>query len=290
MRWRSLPSGHQRLAALARRAAAHNLPPLPLPLSRTFDLAGGLKAQYGEEYVGDPRLQKLIELNNINSHGLLSLGDLTAAFREGRFWAMANSLGRKLAVIGKVLELALTGRLLVGSGEPAPPVTAPGLPLNWRRRMKEILRDAHQPQDQNQEGTAQATREVSQESASVLEGEYGPRMSAGEANSRALELARADPSFATEPRVRKWAKAIGCSEGLVSKLPFWRATMERTGRGRKDNSPAPKVVSLTRDVEAVSGEGDRDEQLRRLIAEHKADEEPSPLDDTSRKVRTRKRL
>src|SRR5262249_20575463 len=161
----------------------------------------------------------------------------------------------------------------------------------WRRCVKEILTHPDQPQDQNRQGTAEATREADRESASVLEGEYRPPMSAEEANRRAVKLAEANPSFAREPRLRQWAKAIGCSAGLVVKLPFWRATMEQTGRGRKDNVPAPKVVSLTRDLEAVTGEGDRDEELKRLIAEQAADSEPSPVDDAaSRKVRTRKRL
>jgi hypothetical protein len=98
------------------------------------------------------------------------------------------------------------------------------------------------------------------------------------ANKRAMELAQADPSFVDRTQ-REWARAIGCSDGLVAQLPFWQATMERTGRGKPKSAAAPKVVSLTRAVEATTGEGTRDEVLNRLIAQQDADYEPSPLEE-----------
>src|SRR5262249_9592521 len=118
-------------------------------------------------------------------------------------------------------------------------------------------------------------------------------MTADEANQKAMELAKADRFFIQRSQ-REWAKLIGCSVGLVAELPLWRETMKRTGRGRKNRTPAPKVVSLTSELEAVTGEGEQDGVLKKLLADHKADSEPSPLDDdppdSPRKVRSRKRL
>ncbi len=120
------------------------------------------------------------------------------------------------------------------------------------------------------------------------------RMTAEEANKKAMELAKTDRFF-VERSLREWAERIGCSEGLVPKLPLWQATMEKTGRGRRDKAPPPKAVSLTENLEAVTGEGDKDEVLNHLVAEQEADAEPSPLyddppDSRPRKVRSRKRL
>jgi hypothetical protein len=54
--------------------------------------------------------------------------------------------------------------------------------------------------------------------------------------------------------------------------------MKATGRGRTKGK-APKAVALTNDLESVVGEGERHEVLNKLIAEHDADYEPSPVDD-----------
>jgi hypothetical protein len=117
------------------------------------------------------------------------------------------------------------------------------------------------------------------------------RMTKDEANATAMRLAEADRFFVHRP-LREWAKAIGCSMGLVAKLPFWLTTMEQTGRSQKGRVPLPKAVSLTSNLEAVVG--DDDAELRRLMDEQQADAEPSPLDDDPpnarpRRVRTRKR-
>jgi hypothetical protein len=118
------------------------------------------------------------------------------------------------------------------------------------------------------------------------------RMTAAEANERAMGLAKADRFF-VKRSLREWAEAIGCSEGLVAKLPLWLATMEKTGRGKKDRVAPPKAVSLTGNLEAVLG--DEDAELKRLMAEQQADMEPNPCEDDPpdtrpRKVRTHKRV
>jgi|GEM_PF-4800804 len=106
------------------------------------------------------------------------------------------------------------------------------------------------------------------------------RMTIQEANAKAMRLAKRNHSF-VRLGLRQWAEAIGCSEGLVAKLPFWRTTMEKTGRGKNNRETGPKASSFTPELEAVSRNGEGTElcQLKRLIAEQKADAEPSPLED-----------
>jgi len=103
-------------------------------------------------------------------------------------------------------------------------------------------------------------------------------MSVQTANQVAMELAKRKNSF-VNGSCEEWAKKIGCSASTVRKTALWKATMERTGRGRRDRNAKPKVVSLTPDLESAIGKPDG--ELERLIAESKADAglEPSPLDD-----------
>jgi hypothetical protein len=102
------------------------------------------------------------------------------------------------------------------------------------------------------------------------------RMTLAEANEKAMALAANDPSFVRQSQ-REWASRIGCSVALVDRLPLWRETMKQTGRGKRARPPAPKTVSLTPAVEAVTGT--EDAELQRLIEDQQADSEPSPLED-----------
>ncbi|MHB1422808.1 MAG: hypothetical protein ACYC3I_06360 [Gemmataceae bacterium] len=101
------------------------------------------------------------------------------------------------------------------------------------------------------------------------------RMSADEANYKALELAKKDRLFVQRSQ-REWAKSIGCSAGLVSKLPLWRETVRQSRPQKRSNGSAPKAVRFTAAHENSLGEPD--EELQRLIAEQEADSEPSPLE------------
>jgi hypothetical protein len=105
------------------------------------------------------------------------------------------------------------------------------------------------------------------------------KMTKDDANQKAISLATANPSF-LKMTLRGWAAAIGCSTGLVTKLPLWQATIKKTGRGRSGRTPAPKTVSFTPALEATIGTRDDsdDERLKQLVEEQRADYEPSPLD------------
>jgi len=126
----------------------------------------------------------------------------------------------------------------------------------------------------------------------IEKSETPPRMTKEEANRKAMELAKRDRTFVDRP-LREWAEAIGCSEGLVTKLPFWIKTMEMTGRGQKDRPRVPKAVTFTDTLESTTGKGKPNQVLDELIAEQ--DQEPSPLEadpqvDRPRRVRNKKRV
>jgi hypothetical protein len=90
-----------------------------------------------------------------------------------------------------------------------------------------------------------------------------------EANEKAKQLANADRSFVHKTQ-RQWAQAIGCSVGLVAKLPLWKTAMRQSGRGKGEKKP--KAVPLSEQGWSMAGEGERDEVLRQLIDEQQRDD------------------
>jgi hypothetical protein len=112
---------------------------------------------------------------------------------------------------------------------------------------------------------------------------YSGNSTPDEANQTAIKLAKQDSAF-VNGGAREWAAAIRkatdktCSTSTVEDTPLWKATMKKTGRGRT-RGKAPKAVTLTDGLESVTGEGERHEVLQGLIAQQKADYEPSPVDD-----------
>ncbi|HVS36836.1 MAG TPA: hypothetical protein VMS17_14850 [Gemmataceae bacterium] len=121
----------------------------------------------------------------------------------------------------------------------------------------------------------------------------GNGMAREEADRKARELARDDPSFYTASG-REQARRIGCSYATWHATPFYeQARWRRKGPARPKRTgevAAPKAVSFTKEMESVTGEGRQDEvlhqltkaeeaeELRRQIASQQAENEPSPLD------------
>jgi hypothetical protein len=92
------------------------------------------------------------------------------------------------------------------------------------------------------------------------------RIDRGEANRRACEALK-DPKLRS---VRKLAKAIGCSEGLIAQLPAWRAYQDQLKKMDKSKAGGPKAIRLTDAV--LASQGQDDPELERLIAEQRADD------------------
>jgi len=94
------------------------------------------------------------------------------------------------------------------------------------------------------------------------------KMSKEEANVRARELLRETPTW--DWTARKLAKQIPCSLGWIPYLAAWRAYHERRQELRR--AKTIKTVSLSEELEAVLGTGDKDEVLKQLIAEQGREE------------------
>jgi hypothetical protein len=125
---------------------------------------------------------------------------------------------------------------------------------------------------------------ILRENAKAKKGDK-PRITRDEANLRAREALKNTKMKWSE---RKLAKAIGCSPPLVHLLPAWRAHQEALTQQGKKKTPIPKAVGLTDKM--LSTEGQNDPELERLISEHQADFEESPLISHARKYRRRRKV
>lgn len=122
------------------------------------------------------------------------------------------------------------------------------------------------------------------------ESEQTRRMTAEEANAKAMKLAHKMRTGFFALSERQQAKLIGCSWKTWRKTEFYPKAQAERPAGKRSKTSSPKAESLTAGREAVTGEGDKDEVLQQLIAEQEADKEPSPLESHQRKIHSRKRL
>ena len=68
------------------------------------------------------------------------------------------------------------------------------------------------------------------------------------------KLLGADPAFA-DKSAEDWRLAIGCSKGLVAKLPVWKGIQEqRRALAAEVKGPAPRAMSLTDKLQLARGE------------------------------------
>jgi hypothetical protein len=116
------------------------------------------------------------------------------------------------------------------------------------------------------------------------------RMTVKEANDRATKLAQKWRKAFFAMSERQQANEIGCSWSTWKKTDFYSKAQAKRPQAKRSNLSSPKAISFTPALEAVEGEGSRDEVLNNLIAEQEADREPSPLEERPRKVYSRKRL
>ena len=116
------------------------------------------------------------------------------------------------------------------------------------------------------------------------------RMSVEEANAKAMKLARKQRAGFFALSIRQQAELIGCSFKTWKKTPFFKTAQEKRPAGKLRKTSSPKTVSLTDGLEAVTGEGGKDQTLQDLIADQEADSEPSSLESRPRKIHSHKRL
>jgi hypothetical protein len=119
-------------------------------------------------------------------------------------------------------------------------------------------------------------------------------LSVGQADDRAMDLAREMGKEFLALSEREQARKIGCHRRTWRRTPFYQLIQEQRARPEAGTPHGPAVQSLSTGVEA--GIGQEDESLQALLNESQADNksDPSPLEpdppDRPRKVRHRKRL
>jgi len=80
--------------------------------SKIYDLYGILKDRYGPNFVGHPRLERLVELNDdITVMDFLPGRDEPVAFRAGEFGKLRRSTARKTAILRDLFERLEAGTL-----------------------------------------------------------------------------------------------------------------------------------------------------------------------------------
>lgn len=83
--------------------------------ARKFDLSRILIDIYGVAYIGHPRLEKLIEENNIQPRDMMTGAEEAQAFIDGNYVGLHQSTLRKVDVLANIAERAQNKQLLTNS-------------------------------------------------------------------------------------------------------------------------------------------------------------------------------
>jgi hypothetical protein len=92
--------------ALEHRAQVLGSPSVLIPEENRHDLSRMLISIYGVRYIGHPRLEKLMEKNNITHRDFLSGAGEAKAFEDGEYVKLHQSTLRKLDVLANIAERA----------------------------------------------------------------------------------------------------------------------------------------------------------------------------------------
>jgi hypothetical protein len=175
------------------------------------------------------------------------------------------------------------------------PVAGPALgetpPLAWRLTLKgEAARAQHH--ESAERSAVLCIHDDESEQASTPPDATGPakgkqRMTAEEANRKGMELARQLGKAFFVLSEREQAARIGCTWRTWSKTSIYKKARQQR-RKQHPARGAPHAVSFSSAMEAVTGEGGREETLNKLVAEQEADYEPSPVEEDPPGDRPRK--
>lgn len=89
--------------------------PYKIPDSKKIDLARQLINCYGLNYIGHPRMEKLIEFNNISAKDYLSGQQEADAFESKEYVKLHRSTLRKVDIFANILNRAINNTLRVKS-------------------------------------------------------------------------------------------------------------------------------------------------------------------------------
>lgn len=85
--------------------------PIKISDEKKFDLSRLLVTRYGKRYIGHPRLESIINLNDVTKIDFLSGEEEAAAFKRGEFLVMHQSTLRKVEALSSLLEAAVFRKL-----------------------------------------------------------------------------------------------------------------------------------------------------------------------------------
>lgn len=89
--------------------------PYILPDSKKIDLSRLLIDLYGTSYISHPRLEKLVDKNNIAKKEFLSGADEAKAFQDKEFIKLHQSTLRKADILANILERILNNSILTNA-------------------------------------------------------------------------------------------------------------------------------------------------------------------------------
>jgi len=98
-------------AAIEHRYRVLGGKPIIIDDSRKYDLAGILIDSYGVQYIGHPRLTKLLDKNKITALNYLTGKEEAEAFEHGEYVKLHQSTLRKVDVMGNIIVRASDGSL-----------------------------------------------------------------------------------------------------------------------------------------------------------------------------------
>lgn len=102
-------------AAIEHRYRVLGGEPAQIPDVNRVDLAWILVDVYGPNYVGNPRLTKLVEFNSISSKDFLSGAEEAAAFETRSYVKLHQSTLRKVEILATIATRAWDGTLLTNA-------------------------------------------------------------------------------------------------------------------------------------------------------------------------------
>lgn len=85
--------------------------PKKLDDNRKFDLSNALVAVFGNEYIGHPRLIKLMEANNIPDHNFLMGSEEAKAFEKKDYFKLKRSTLRKVDALADIYHRVIHNKI-----------------------------------------------------------------------------------------------------------------------------------------------------------------------------------
>lgn len=98
-------------AALEHKYSTLKGNPIHIQEEKLFDLARNIEETYGSEYIGHPRLRKLLERNNISDKDFLTVQEEAEAFESQKYVKLHQSTLRKVNALSNIAMKAVDDTL-----------------------------------------------------------------------------------------------------------------------------------------------------------------------------------